>query len=330
LCYDAQAMAKTADWHGRLTRRRLLGRAAVLGVAAAGGAALVACGSPSAGMVGTPQVAGPALARDQAASGKRFTAVLPNSELAIGPNSRFLLGVLDKDNHPVTNLKVQLRFYTLSGSQVPQQATATLKFEATPTFYTSPAIGERGLYVARVGFDTPGPWAVEVLATPPDGPAETLRLFLTVEQTTKTPAVGSVPPASKTPIASTPADAEKICSARPPDDMHDLSIADALGKGKPLVVLFATPAYCTSQLCGPDLQVVQDLKKKYAAKMNFIHIEIWQDAKPGKLVASVDEWKLPSEPWLFLMDAQGKVLDKFEGGLTSEELDPVLAKLAGA
>jgi hypothetical protein len=323
-------MAGRIDWDGRLTRRRLLSRAAALGIAAAGGAALVACGSPSAGKVATPEVAGPALGRDQTAGGKRFTAVLPNSELAVGPNSRFLLGVLDKDNRPVTNLKVQLRFYTLSGSQVPQQATATLKFEATPKFYTSPAIGERGLYVARVGFDTPGPWAVEVVATPPDGPAETLRLFLTVEQTTKTPPIGSVPPASKTPVAATPAEAEKICSARPPDDMHDLSIADVLGKGKPLAVVFATPAYCTSQLCGPDVQVVQDLKRKYGAKVNFIHVEIWQDAKPGKVVPAVDEWKLPSEPWLFLMDAQGKVYDKFEGGITTEELDPVLAKLAGA
>jgi hypothetical protein len=313
-----------------LTRRRFLGGATALGLALSGGG-LAACVQPGSGGSGkTPEAAGPSLPGGQTARTGRLTAVLPNSELAVGPNSRFLLGILDKDNKPIANADVKLRFFTLSGSQVPQQANATYKFPADTTFFTSPAIGERGVYVARVSFDAPGSWAVEVQATPPGGQAEVLRLFLRVDERTKTPPVGTVPPASKTPVARATPEAERICSARPVDDMHDLSIGDVLGKGKPLAVLFATPAFCTTQLCGPDLEVVQAMKAKFGDRVQFIHIETWQDATPGKLVATVEEWKLPSEPWLFLMDGQGKVVDKLEGGITVQEVEPIFARLAAS
>jgi hypothetical protein len=40
------------------------------------------------------------------------------------------------------------------------------------------------------------------------------------------------------------------------------------------------------------------------------------------------EWNLESEPWTFLVDAQGIIQAKYEGGLTFVELEPALKQLA--
>src|SRR5205085_663540 len=113
--------AKRPLLHSRLSRRRLLAGSGAVAVAALSGA-LTACSANTAGGgSAAPTASNPA----QSLQGQRFTVVLPNSELAVGPNTRFLLGLLNKDNTPVADAAVHLRFGTLSGSQIPQQATFT-------------------------------------------------------------------------------------------------------------------------------------------------------------------------------------------------------------
>lgn len=121
-------------------------------------------------------------------------------------------------------------------------------------------------------------------------------------------------------------DTSHICSNSPPCDLHAISIASALQPAdKPLVVLFATPALCTSATCAPELQAVQQLHDTYAAAANFIHVEIYQYPFDGlHTAATVDEWHLPSDPWTFIVDKSGIVRDRFEGAAPVEELEPSL------
>jgi hypothetical protein len=121
-------------------------------------------------------------------------------------------------------------------------------------------------------------------------------------------------------------DTSHICSNSPPCALHTLSIADALAPGqKPLVVLFATPALCTSATCAPELEAVQQLHSRYAEQANFIHVEIYQYPFDGQHTArTVDEWSLPSDPWTFIVDRTGIVRDRFEGAAPTEELEPAL------
>src|SRR5207249_7327307 len=116
------------------------------------------------------------------------------------------------------------------------------------------------------------------------------------------PMIGDAAPASKNLTKKDVKSLDEIDSARPHDDMHDLTIADAVKSGKPTVVLFATPGFCESLTCGPDLEMTVKLEAKYRDKVNFIHIET-----PGNhelalqaQVPTVEQWGLKTEPRLFL------------------------------
>src|SRR5438270_563755 len=122
-----------------------------------------------------------------------------------------------------------------------------------------------------------------------------------------------------TPPAASPAPGGRSGAERGPGSISllatasDLAVADALTQGKPLVVLFATPGFCTSQTCGPQLEVFQTVANRYRDRANFIHVEIFKDPQARTPNATVEEWSLPSEPWTFVVDAAGNLADKFDG-----------------
>ena len=113
----------------------------------------------------------------------------------------------------------------------------------------------------------------------------------------------------------------------PPCQLHDLTIADALALKKPALLLFATPGFCVSATCGPDLETVQSLQPDFRDRLSFLHLEIYSDPQTQTLSQAVTEWRLPSEPWVFLVDRDGKVADKLEGGLTAAELREGIERL---
>ena len=98
------------------------------------------------------------------------------------------------------------------------------------------------------------------------------------------------------------------------------------------MVVFATPAYCQTATCGPQVDVVKGLKTENEGKVNFIHIEVYDnpleiqgDLSRGRISPTFTEWNLPSEPWTFIVDEDGVLRAKFEGFATSEELEEALA-----
>jgi hypothetical protein len=151
-----------------------------------------------------------------------------------------------------------------------------------------------------------------------------------VRAQSQTPAIGSPALPSQTPTATTLDQVEKICSARPVDDFHQLSIDAALGQQKPLLVLFATPGFCVTRTCGPSLEIVQAAAAPYRDRLNVVHVEIYRGGRPPEVVPTVGEWGLISEPWVFLVGANGTIVDKFEGGITLDEVGPAVSQLVGA
>ena len=184
-----------------------------------------------------------------------------------------------------------------------------------------------GVYVARPTFTAPGSWGVVARVTLPDGTRRAGQADFTVGAESEVPAPGEPAIASRTLTAATPEEAATICTADPVDELHALSVDAALTSGKPTVVLFATPALCTSRVCGPALEAVQELQRRYGEQANFIHVEIYPERDYAKPAAAIDEWHLPSEPWLFLIDEQGVVVERYEGGIGLAELDPAVKRL---
>jgi hypothetical protein len=106
----------------------------------------------------------------------------------------------------------------------------------------------------------------------------------------------------------------------PPSDMLDKDFADVVGK-KPVVLLFATPALCKSRTCGPVVDIAEQVRAQSGKGVTFIQQEIYQDNDPGKPYRpQVTQWRLPSEPWAFVIDRHGRVAARFEGVFSVGEL----------
>src|SRR2546427_9705953 len=94
------------------------------------------------------------------------------------------------------------------------------------------------------------------------------------------PGVGQPAPVTHNPTVKDVADVETIDSGRPPDDMHQLSIADAIQQDRPAFVVFASPAFCTRKTCGPEIKEVQALEPAYRDRLGFIHCGLYRDYQP--------------------------------------------------
>jgi len=113
----------------------------------------------------------------------------------------------------------------------------------------------------------------------------------------------------------------------PPREMLDTDFADVVGK-KPVVLLFATPALCKSRTCGPVVDIAEQVRAQSGKGVTFIQQEIYKDNDPGKpLRDQVTAWRLPTEPWAFVIDRTGKVTTRFEGVFSVGELARAVAKV---
>lgn len=268
--------------------------------------------------------------------------VLAVSELVVGPN-RFVFGLLEGNTGlPIVDVaEVGVQFF-----KVHEDGTATKVGDAEVVYQSKnlPA----GLYVARTEFNEAGKWGAIMNIERPGKEAYGVRVDFDVLADGSVPKPGEPAPLSKNLTKRDVASVSEIDSASPPSDMHDLTIAEAVQSGKPTVILFAAPGFCPSFTCGPSLEVVQALKTKYGDKANFIHIEspntIQTHTHEGPVdpnhrqeeghrgvakpqVKTTEEWGLKSEPWLFLVDEQGKIADRFEGGLTIDEVEPAFLEV---
>jgi hypothetical protein len=186
----------------------------------------------------------------------------------------------------------------------------------------------RGFYVAQVTFPHPGPWGLEVVASQKDGTTDIARVTVTVLEAPHTVALGAAAPRSRNLIASDVVDLRQIDTSQPPDPrLHQVRIADAIAQGKPQVLVFATPQFCHSRMCGPVVEIVRRLLPVYGERVVFTHQEIWQDFAAHQLFPTVQEWHLPSEPWIFIVDGGGIVRAKFEGLVTVHEVEAALQAL---
>ena len=255
-------------------------------------------------------------------SSSTLEAQVVASEILVG-NQRIPIGITDH-NTPVHDATVHVRAFVLQGT------TGIFKGESDAPFKGDGLEGG-GIYVAHLSFDKPGNWGVEITATRPNGARLSQRLPINVIDTPLVPAVGQPAPLTQNPTAKTVADVETIDSGRPPDDMHQLSIADAIQQHRPALVVFATPAFCTSNTCGPEVKVVQGLEPAYRDRLTFIHVEIYRDFKPDpskrKLAQAVVDWRLQTEPWVFLIDSKGIIQARFEGPTASDELKAAIDQL---
>ncbi|MCK9496882.1 MAG: thioredoxin family protein [Dehalococcoidia bacterium] len=191
--------------------------------------------------------------------------------------------------------------------------------------------GSRGIYTGALTFDTPGLWALDVAV--PAGAESTSVVFpVEVAEEAQAPAVGDPAPASDSRTVADEPDLAELSTATTPDPrLHQASITDALTAGTPFVVTFASPAYCTNALCGPQVEVLSELADQHGDAASFIHVDLYEnpteirgDFSLARRTPVLDEWGIHTDEWTFVVDADGRVGARFEGFAPREEVEAAL------
>ena len=264
-----------------------------------------------------------------------YSGFLAATEFVVGDN-RFPFGLLSMNGQLLESAQVRVSFYLLAQETNELKVQAPARFlqvqGVTPHRHDDGQVHEhvevRGVYVVdKVNFDQPGFWGAEFLAATGDGGTlEVQGAAFEVKAESVVPDVGDLAPPSQNLTLADVDSIEEIETRFPPDGMHQLSVKQALEQGKPFVVVFATPMFCVTRMCGPVTDVAAALHQRYQDQVNFIHIEPWDLAvarEQGKLVP-IDimlEWDLPTEPWVFVVNKEGRIAGRFEGLVSSEELE---------
>ena len=193
---------------------------------------------------------------------------------------------------------------------------------------TSPKSDIPGIYWGEIEIPSAGIWTVAAVAK--DQGRTGIGVGHVVVADAPVAAVGTAATSAATPVATTPKAIEKICTRVPVDDMHSISLDEALTNGKPTVVSFATPKFCSSRLCGPvvdeQLLVFQKVGKQRA---NFIHVEEFPTQDVSRPAPAFVAWGFQTEPWVIVIDAGGTIRARFLGPATADMIESALNPLLG-
>lgn len=206
----------------------------------------------------------------------------------------------------------------------------TLRDGPIETRYTEAPGTGLGLYVADLAIEEPGP--VEVVAVEGERYGATTVNAVPPEES-EIPAPGVVAPVVATPTTEQPHGYDRICTQDPPCGMHEVSLDEALEAGRPVMLLFATPEYCQTVVCGPAVEIVDGVRSDGDwGDTAWIHCEIYSETGGSELVTGepVREWNLPSEPWLFAVDAQGAVAGRLDGPLLPDIVSGLAEEITSA
>ncbi|MBV8952158.1 MAG: hypothetical protein JOZ99_14865 [Actinobacteria bacterium] len=181
----------------------------------------------------------------------------------------------------------------------------------------------RGVYVIELPL-TRGTWTGVVQV--PGRTAARVPWQATPSPTVVTPGAKAL--VTPSPTVTNTLGVDPLCTRVPACPLHTISLDHALGTGRPVALMFATPARCQSRYCGPVLDQLLAVADTYRDRVQLIHVEIYKDATSDALVPTVDEWQLPGEPWLFGIDRSGTVVGRLDGAMGTDEVRALLDKIA--
>lgn len=246
----------------------------------------------------------------------------------LGPGKRRFAVVLTDTSGIVALPVVQLASF-----KYPDESASVSEREgpletALARYYPFP-YGTRGIHVTEFTFDEPGYWGVEANVPRPDGTVATIEVLMEVHEQTMSVDLGQVPPLSVSRTLMDVEDVSQLTTGSSDDEsLYQLTVADALQNGKPTVVVFASPAFCTNAVCGPQVEVLSNLSATYGDSADFIHVDLYVNPKEiqGDLSRAIQtpllaEWGLVSQEWTFVMGVDGEVEGRFENFVPQEELE---------
>lgn len=240
--------------------------------------------------------------------------------------NRFSFGLFEADRTQVPDAEVAI--YASAGPDGKARGPFPARVES---LMTDPAFESQSTatdpdaatvaYVSELEFDRPGEWRLIAIIKRGDELLASRIPSIEVGPYAKVPDVGERAPRIHTPTVDDVGDIAEIETRNPPDTMHDVDLYDAYGK-QPVMLLFATPALCTSRVCGPVVDIAEQAKSEMGDAAAFIHNEVYVDNDPSRGPRpQLRAFGLKSEPWLFVLDSTGRVSTRIEGPFDLAELE---------
>jgi hypothetical protein len=330
---------------GLLIRGRICRKALRSVIAAAAGLVIVAiagCGGSSSDDVerGAPASSefppsrGRTLGQIAGAADRGKLVVSPAGMVFDVGHNRFPFGVFTVGGEPVDDADVALYFARgLNGkARGPYPARVdSLQTKAAfraQTTARDPDAATSVYVVPRIALNGPGEWTILAVVKEEDRLTATRLPSIVAGQFSNVPDVGERPPRIHTPTAAdVGGDLSQIDTRIPPDSMHSADFADVLGD-KPILLVFATPQLCQSRVCGPVVDIAEQVKAAFEDRAEFIHMEVYEKNDPNLgLRPQLRAFHLPTEPWAFVIDREGVITARFEGAFGVEELSRAMERV---
>jgi hypothetical protein len=256
------------------------------------------------------------------------------SLLEVGKD-RFSFALIDRARKQLTGAEVAVYVSDAEGENVQGPYRARSESLAVDKRFQSKTNADdpdaaKAVYVVDLPFKRKGQALVMGIARLDGRLVATAVGQVVVGQRRGPPAVGERAISVHTPtLASVHGDAEKIDTRVPPaSDLLKDDLADVLGK-RPVVLMFATPRLCQSRTCGPVVDVMEQVKSQVGSGPAFIHVEVYKGNDVSKgFLPQLLKWRLPTEPWTFVIDSSGVVRHRFEGAVSVAELKRAVEKVA--
>ena len=224
-----------------------------------------------------------------------------------------------------------VEFPALSVTALPQSAPAELQ-EVIARFARFPD-GVRGFHVTTVDFTRAGRWNL-ILHIPSEDGFTPVGLALDIPDDTAAPSVGDPAPPSHSRTLIDVANIADLSTGETPDPgLYLVSLADAVAADKPFVVVFASPGFCTNAFCGPQAEVLSEVRSMYGDAANYVHVDLYENPVEVRLGADpietpiLEEWGLHTDEWTFVVNADGIVTARFEAFAPFAEVEAALGEL---
>ena len=257
-------------------------------------------------------------------------AVVPGTETHVPGRVRVSFLVVDAEGRPVTLPTAKVWLARGLEEQPFLESTAKLERIGVPG---GAEADSTHIYVAHLPIREPGTYWL--LAQPEGGPHDVQALGNVVVAdglAPGPPTIGETAPESQNPTLRTSGgDAAKITTRVPPDlALLEHSVAGAVADAQPFVVTFATPKFCSSRTCGPVVDVVEEVARRLEdSGVRFIHVEVYEGNDPARGYNRwMQEWRLTTEPWTFVVGSDGKISARFEGPVSVRELEAAVGDVA--
>lgn len=249
---------------------------------------------------------------------------------------RLLAAFPQDEPYVAAGMATRLPFLIADGSAAPLAAiSSTVPFTVSrdgDVVVENQEIAPRGQGISRaylpltVTFPEPGTYDIEAVY---EGARLTDRVQAFPLASIPSPVTGQPLPSLKSPTTESTLETDPLCSRVPRCPFHEQSLDEVLGRGSPVVLLVASPAYCTTLDCDAVLESLIDLSAG-RDDIAVVHCETYrnpkdyddpEDVSPSAVSAA---YELSFDPVLYITDASGLITARADAIIDSSEMAELL------